>query len=85
MGDELVDRRRDIPRIGRCCRVSGEHRRGGHQRGRRVGRISSGLLNDGPEALYGRQAGSLQPVDRQWWCGLCVGHTGHAAEQQRDR
>jgi hypothetical protein len=87
VGDELVDRRRDIARIGRRRGVSGEYGGSGHQRGRRVGRIGGGLLNDRPEALYGSQAGRLQSVDRQWCrrCGLGVGHTGHAAEQQRDR
>ena len=66
VGDELVDRRRDIPRIGRCRRVTGEHRRGGHQHRGGVRRIGGGLLNGRPEALHGRQAGRLQPVDRQW-------------------
>ena len=48
--------------------------------------IRGGLLNGGAEALHRRQARRLQPVNRQVrrrWVG--VGHTGHAAEQQRGR
>jgi hypothetical protein len=64
LGDELVDRRRHVPRICRCHSITREHRRRGHQRRRGVGGISGGLLNGGANALYRFEPGRLQPVDR---------------------
>jgi hypothetical protein len=64
LGDELVDRRRDIAGWSRRGYVSGQYRGGGHQHRGRVAGISRCLLNNGPDALHRLQTWCLQPVDR---------------------
>ena len=76
LGDERVDRRCHVAGRLRRRHVPGEHRGGGHQHGRGVGRIRGRLLDHRPEALHRGQTGGLQPVDRRRGRHRCRGGGG---------
>jgi hypothetical protein len=80
LGDEVVDRRRDVARVVGRRLVRRERLRRRHQQLCGTRRVGGGLLDDGAQALDRRKPRRLCTVDRQWrWISV-----GDPAAEQHD-